>query len=221
MFNKVLIVEDHEIANLSVQRTLQELGVDEAKYVYYCDHALTWVKNALRDNNAFELLITDLVFEDDNTAQQINDGITLIREVKKLQEDLKVIILSAERKSPAIEEMLRSGLINGYVRKARRDAQYLIEAINAAVLNKSYISPESSNRIVAGNSHEFSKHDLAIVGLLAEGVLQKNIPSYLAEREIKPSGLSSVEKSLKQMKSVLGFSTNEQLIAYCKDMGIL
>ena len=34
MLKKVLIVEDHEIANISVQRTLAELNVQNVKYVY-------------------------------------------------------------------------------------------------------------------------------------------------------------------------------------------
>lgn len=221
MFNKILIAEDHEIANISVQKTLQDLGVSETRYVYYCDHALTWIKNAIREDSPFELLITDLVFEDDSTSQQIDDGITLIHEAKKLQEDLKVIILSAERKTPLIDEMLRNGLIDGYVRKARRDGQYLKEALNAAWAGKTYISPETNVNMSSSNYYEFSKHDLAIVSMLAQGVLQKNIPHYLEQRDIKPSGLSSVEKSLKQMKLALGFSNNEQLIAYCKDIGVL
>lgn len=221
MFNKILIAEDHEIANISVQKTLQDLGVSESRYVYYCDHALTWVKNAIRYGAPFELLITDLIFEDDNTSQHINDGIILINEVKKLQEDLKIIILSAERKSLLVDEMLRQGLVDAYVRKARRDGQYLREALYAAWSGKTYVSPEISNKLTVSNSHEFSKQDIAIVSLLSQGILQKNIPSYLEQQKIKPSGLSSIEKSLKQMKFALGFSNNEQLIAYCKDMGIL
>ena len=41
------------------------------------------------------------------------------------------------------------------------------------------------------------------------------------ENKIRPSGLSSIEKRLNNMKNVLEFSKNEQLVAYCKDMGII
>jgi two-component system capsular synthesis response regulator RcsB len=43
----------------------------------------------------------------------------------------------------------------------------------------------------------------------------------LQENQIKPSGLSSLEKRLNHIREVLNFSNNEQLIAYCKDMGIV
>jgi hypothetical protein len=57
--------------------------------------------------------------------------------------------------------------------------------------------------------------------LLSNGVLQKDIPNHLQEKKIKPSGLSSVEKRLNYMKEVLSFKNNEQLIAFCKDIGVI
>lgn len=49
MFKNVLIVEDHESANLSIQQTLEQLGVGSIKYVFYCDHAFNWIKKALQE----------------------------------------------------------------------------------------------------------------------------------------------------------------------------
>lgn len=85
MFRKVLIAEDHEITNVSVQRTISDLGVEIAKYVYYCDDALAWISRALRDGDAFDLLITDLSFEEDFNKQRIAGGIELIQAVKVIQ----------------------------------------------------------------------------------------------------------------------------------------
>ncbi|WDF67686.1 response regulator [Sphingobacterium oryzagri] len=221
MFKKVLIAEDHEIANISVQKTLQELGIADSKYVYYCDHALNWIKNALRDGEPYELLITDLIFEDDHTPQEITSGIDLVKAVKQLQPELKIIVLSAESRSGVVDELFRSHAIDGYVRKARRDAQHLREALQAAFANRTYQSPEIKESIREKNSHEFTTLDMHIISLLAQGVPQKNIPYYLQQKDIRPSGLSSVEKRLNLMREVLDFSKNEQLIAYCKDIGLI
>lgn len=221
MFKKVLIAEDHEIANISVQKTLQELSISDTKYVYYCDHALTWIKNALRDGEPYDLLITDLIFEDDNTPQQISSGIALVNAVKAVQPDIKVIVLSAESRSGVVDELFRTHAIDGYVRKARRDAQHLKEALHAVLHNRTYQSPEVKESIRDKNSHEFTALDLHIISLLAQGVAQKNIPYYLKEKNIKPSGLSSVEKRLNLMREVFDFTKNEQLIAHCKDIGLI
>lgn len=221
MFKKVLIAEDHEIANISVQKTLQELGIIDTKYVYYCDDALSWVRNALRDDEPYDLLITDLSFEDDYNKQRISGGMELIKEIAAIQPNLKVIVFSAENRSSIIEELFNKYGVQGYVRKARRDAQHLKEALYTLFEGRKYQSPDIKQAIRTRNSHDFSALDVNILSLLADGVLQKNIPYHLQERNIKPSGLSSIEKRLGLMKDLLGFSKNEQLVAYCKDIGLI
>ncbi|UZJ63309.1 hypothetical protein OKW96_12365 [Sphingobacterium sp. KU25419] len=134
---------------------------------------------------------------------------------------MKIIVLSAESRTAVIDELFKNRAINGYVRKARRDAQYLKEALHAAQQDKSYQSPEIKQSIREKNSHEFSTLDIHIISLLSQGVRQKEIPIYLQQQQVKPSGLSSVEKRLSLMKEVLEFSKNEQLIAYSKDIGLI
>lgn len=71
------------------------------------------------------------------------------------------------------------------------------------------------------NSYEFTDYDIILVSLLSQGVLQKNIPVYLQNNNIKPNSLSSVEKKLNNLKEELQISSNEQLIAFCKDLGLI
>jgi two-component system capsular synthesis response regulator RcsB len=59
------------------------------------------------------------------------------------------------------------------------------------------------------------------VTLLANGTLLKEIPNYLKENEIKRSSMSAVEKRLKDIKDSLNINSNEQLIAFCKDFGVI
>lgn len=221
MFKKVLIAEDHEIANISVRRTLQELGIVDTNYVFYCDTALTWIKNGLRDGQPYDLLITDLSFEEDNTPQVLKGGIDLIQAVKQVQPDLKIIVFSAENRPAQIEELFSNQAINAYVRKARKDAEHLKDALHQVAAGHTYQSPDIKQAIREKNTHEFSTLDIHIINLLAQGVLQKNIPTHLQEKNIRPSGLSSVEKRLSLMKEVLDFTKNEQLVIYCRDKGLI
>ncbi|HWV70746.1 MAG TPA: response regulator [Pseudosphingobacterium sp.] len=221
MFEKVLIAEDHESANISVRKTLEDLGVAKAQYVFYCDDALTWMKNALKNNQPYDLLITDLFFEEDYSKQKLTGGADLIKAIRKEQPKLKVIVFSAESRPAAIDGLFKELSIDAYVRKARNDAQTLKQAINAIYRGNRYISPDLKQIIKEKNSYEFTPFDVTIISLLSQGTLQKDIPFYLQQNNIKPSGLSSVEKRLNLMKEVLEFSKNEQLVAYCKDMGII
>lgn len=221
MFKKVLIAEDHEVANLSVHKTVQELGVEQVNYVYYCDDALTWIKNAIREGEPYDLLVTDLVFEDDIVPQKISHGKDLIKAAKEIQPELKVIVFSSIDRITLIEDLFRNYQIDGYVRKARHDGQHFKDAMRAVSTNKIYQSPDIRLALRSRNSHEFTNMDIQIISSLSKGILQKNIPQILQDLNIRPSGLSSIEKRLNLMKEVLGFTKNEQLVLYCKDKGLI
>lgn len=221
MFKKILIAEDHEMGSLSVQKTLEELNIPNVDYVYYCDDALAKVQKSIRDNELYDLLITDLSFEEDHYKQNIKDGKELIRKVKELQPSLKVIVFSGEHKPGIIDSLFNEYQINGYVRKARHDSKELKKSIASVFINEKYIPLELKQDLKKFNSYVFSAYQITLVSLLAKGVLQKNIPDHLKEKGMKSSSLSSIEKKLNSLKEDLQVTSNEQLVAFCKDIGII
>ncbi|KYP15249.1 response regulator [Flavihumibacter sp. CACIAM 22H1] len=221
MINKILIAEDHEMVNISLQKVLEELGATEVKYMYYCDDALTSIRHALNREQSFDLLITDLYFDEDGQKQLIKGGIELIAEARKLQPDLKVLVFSAEVKLSIIERLYNEFEIDAYVLKARNDARELKNALGEIAKNQRYFPRNLVQLRKQKNAFEFSSFDITILTLLSDGVRQKDIPAYLQKNQISPSGLSSVEKRLNFLKEQHDFSTNEQLIAFCKEFGII
>lgn len=221
MIHKVLIAEDHESANISIQRTLEELNITQVDYVYYCDDALHKITNGKQKNQPYDLLITDLSFEEDQQVQQIKSGTELIRAVREVQPDIKVLVFSADSKAATIETLFQQHQIDGYVRKARNDAKDLKAALSNLSNNQTYYPRHLVKLVNQKNSHEFTEYDITVISLLAQGVRQKQIPEFLAQKQIKPTGLSTVEKRLNHIREMLEFNNNEQLIAFCKDMGII
>ena len=221
MFEHVLIAEDHESVSNSVKLALIEVGVNSPEYVSYCDHALSWIKKASTTPKPYDLLITDLSFEEDQTVQQITDGTALISAVRAVQPDLKILVFTAEGRPEIIRPLIENLGINAYVRKARRDTQELKAAFEALANGKTYFPPQMKKPERNSHSFSFTTYDLTIIRLLAGGTKQKEIPQHLVENKITPSSLSSLEKRLSQIKEEYGFTTNEQLIAYCKDFKII
>jgi len=221
MITKVLIAEDHESANISVQKTLEELTITNVAYAYYCDDALNKIVHAVKINSSFDLLITDLYFEPDSNKQRLSGGMDLITAARKVQPDLKILVFSAENRPAIIDQLQNSYDIDGFVRKARNDAKDLKEAISEIAQHRRYLPRHIRQLIEKKNAYVFSEFDIRIITLLADGMLQKDIPAYLQRNGIKPSGLSSIEKRLNQMKDALGFTKNEQLVAHCKDLGAI
>lgn len=221
MFKKILIAEDHEMSSYSVQKTLEDLNISKVDYVYYCDDALAKVKKAIRENDPYDLLITDLSFEEDHYKQNIKGGEDLIQKVKEIHPSLKVIVFSGEHKSGIIDTLFKDYQINGYVRKARNDSKELKKSIASVFINEDYLSFDLKNEVKKLNSYEFTAYDITLVSLLSKGILQKHIPVHLQEKGIKPNSLSSVEKKLNSLKEGLEVTSNEQLVAFCKDIGII
>lgn len=221
MFKKVLIAEDHEHTNISVRKTLKDLDIIQHEFRYYCDDALELIEVTAKQGQSFDLLITDLSFEEDKNIQKITGGKELIKAAKLVQPGLKVIVFSLENNISIVDELFDDFGIDAYVRKARYDAEDLRRAIEAVANNKKYRSADLMRKKRADNSYDFKAFDIEIITLLCNGTPQKNIPACLQEKNIKPSGLSSVEKRLNAIKTSLNISNNEQLIAYCKDRKII
>jgi two-component system capsular synthesis response regulator RcsB len=221
MIKKVLIAEDHQSVNLSLQKTLEELAIVDVNNVYYCDDALEKIQKALQAGLSYDLLITDLFFEEDGKPQKLPDGKALITAVREVQPDLKVLVFSANAEPVTIDMLFQKLRIDGYVRKARNDAKELKQAIDLLNRNQRYFPRHLMQLVNKKNAHDFTPFDITIIQLLAQGMRQKDIPAYLQQQQIQPSGLSTIEKRLNQMKTAFGFFTNEQLVAYCKDMHIL
>lgn len=222
MFEKVLIAEDHESVSISVQKTLTDLSIphDARDYVYYCDDALSRIKKAISENHPYELLITDISF-DNEIPQEITGGAALIKAAKIIQPGLKVLVFSIENRITVANSFIYELGIDAFVPKARGDAKDLKLAIEAISLGKKYLSPNLRQAPRSLQTFDFTTFDKTIIYLLAEGTAQKDIPFYLQKNNIRPSGLSSVEKRLYTIKNALDISNNEQLIAFCKDQKII
>lgn len=221
MIDKVIIAEDQESANLSVQKTMEELRIKQIDYVFYCDHALNKIQMAKQKGQPYDLLITDLYFEADGTIQKIGGGFDLIRSVREVQPDIMILIFSAEQRPATIEMLFKNYEVDGYVRKARHDAKELKLAFEALSNQQQYYPRALTQLVKQSNTYEFTDFDINIISLLSQGYQQNEIPDYLKQRNIKPSSLSIIEKRLKQIRDELDFSKNEQLVLFCKEAGIL
>lgn len=221
MFKKVLIAEDHESSNFSVQNIVKQMEITVADYFYYCDDAYSNLKKSVEKQLPYELLITDLSFEDDGRKQLIKDGKELIKCCREENPNIKVIVFSGEHRLGVIDLLFRELKINAFVRKARSDSMELKKAIELVYINHTYISHNLKLPVKKVNTLEFSNYDIILLTLLSEGILQKNIPQILQQRNINPNSLSSVEKRISTMKIAMDVKNNEQLIARCKDLGII
>jgi len=215
MIDKVIIAEDHESENLSVQKTMEDLHITNTDYTFYCDDALKKIKLAQKAGSPYDVLITDLYFEDDGTSQILKDGFSLIKAVRETQPHIMVLVFSAENKPAKIKALYNDYGVDGFVRKARHDVKELRSAFEALSKGKQYYSLEIAQLLKQSKTYEFTDFDVDILRLLAQGKKQQAIADQLKRSP------STIEKTLKKMRDEFGFSKNEQLVVQCKDVGLL
>ena len=218
MFKKVLIADDCDSTNISVQKTLTDLRIifDSRDHVTYCDAALSRLQKALTNGEPYDLLITDLSFNND-IPQVLEDGTDLIRAAQKVQPGLKIMVFTGEGRSAVASRLYRDLNLDGYVPKGRGDIKDLKTAIEKIATDQRYLSANLRMDLKANFSIIFDEYDKMVISMLMEGNSQKEVAIYIKKNNIKPSSLSSLEKRLSEIKSTLNISNNEQLIAYCKD----
>ena len=221
MIDKVIIAEDQESANLSVQKTVEEMRITQVDHVFYCDDALSRIQTAKQKGKPYDLLITDLYFEADGVSQKIGGGFDLIQLVRTIQPEIMILIFSAENRPATIDMLFKNYEIDAYVRKARHDARELKTAIETLSKGQRYYPKSLGQLVKQSNAYEFTEFDVNILRLLSQGYQQNEIPGYLKQHRIRPSSLSTIEKRLNQIRDELGFSKNEQLVLFCKESGIL
>ena len=186
MIDKVIIAEDQESANLSVQKTMEEMRIRHIDHVFYCDDALSKIQIAKQKGQPYDLLITDLYFEADGSFQKIGGGFDLIKSVRSFQPGIMILIFSAENRPATIDMLFNNYEIDGYVRKARHDAKELKSALDALSKGQRYYPQALVQLVKKSNAYEFTEFDIKIIRLLSQGYQQNEIPDYLKQHNIKP-----------------------------------
>ncbi|WP_449388904.1 response regulator [Chryseobacterium lineare] len=220
MFKKVLIVEDQEVANLGIIRNMEELSIPHCEFATHCDEALQRLKSAAAEKKPYDLLIADLSFQKDHVNQDLKNGQELIREARKVQPELKVVVFSVEKRARIIDDLYKTYRIDGFVSKSRNDGKELRKTIRKVFEGETVMSQEILNAI-RNIPFALDAYDLKLLELLAKGLIQDEIEMYFRQNLIKPFSRRAIEKRLYELRDGVGAKNNVEMIVIFKDMGLI
>lgn len=221
MFRKVLVAEDMDDINKGVVSFLKELGIKEIQHVQYCDDALLKLKRADLDNEPYDLLISDLSFDNDFRDQKLNSGEELVTASREHFPELKIIMYSVEDRIQIVRRMFKRKLIQAYVCKGRNGLRDLSTALSRVSNEGIFLSDKVKHALKSNHHFEIDDFDIILLDQLSKGLSQDEISDYLKKNRIRPASLSSIEKRLNKLK--LEFKANNaiHLISKTKDMGLI
>lgn len=199
MFKKVVLVEDFQGENQGIAETLTEkLAIEELQTEFYCDKAFNRLKVALKKNEPYELMVTDLFFEKDHVDRKLTSGQELIKVARAQQPELKIIVHSMENNPIHINALFKEHKINGYVCKGRRGMIELVNAINEVFHNRTFVSPQL-NLTAANNTVELDAFDRAILKELANGLTKKEVSAKFKKENRTPNSESTIDKRISKL----------------------
>ncbi len=130
-----------------------------------------------------DLLITDYNLPDD-------DGLTLIRKVKRKYPSLKILVLSMHDEAHLVKEILKEG-VEGYIIKKDSDKE-LLDAIYSIRSGKTYLSSDINKILIRGlNGADEPKlltaREREVLKLIAREFTNKQIAEelFISERTVE------------------------------------
>ncbi|HMP74448.1 MAG TPA: response regulator transcription factor [Kiritimatiellia bacterium] len=177
---KVMVVDDHAIVRHGLAMLLKaEPGITLVAEAGSIPEALSLLETATPD-----LLLIDITLKEEN-------GLDLVRAIKRDHPHLKSIILSMHDEADYAERAIRAGAM-GYVMKEHAD-DVVIEAIRSVLNNRVYLSPEISSRLLLGMSGDdpartkpetgiesLTERELEVFEGIGRGLSSKDIADQLA-----------------------------------------
>jgi len=211
---RIIIVEDHTILREGLRSLLKE------------DENLQVTGEAGDGRTAVRLVLSqkpDLVLMDLSMPKM--NGFEAIREIKKIEPDIKIIALTVHNTEEYILMTLQAGA-DGYVLK---DATHdeLLMAIRQVLSGKRFLSPSVSGKVIEGylegkkNLQEKSQADTLthrereVLKLIAEGHKNKEVADFLC------ISMKTVEKHRANLMSKLDLHNTSSLTLYAVERGLV
>jgi DNA-binding NarL/FixJ family response regulator len=204
---KVLVVDDHPL----VRRGLAELISKEPDLEVTGEAAgASEALGQITSSNKPDLVIIDL-------SLQEGSGLDLIKQIKSMDDNIKVLVSSMHDESLFAERSIRAGA-SGYIHKEEA-TEKVIEAIRYVLKGKVYLSEDMSERILhqfagieelppEGSISKLSNRELEVFGLIGQGLSTRQIAEKL-HRSIK-----TIETYRESIKQKLNLRTSNELIRH-------
>jgi len=219
-FTKVFVSEDIDSNNLGIVTTIRQFGISEIGHSQFCDDTLWKIRNTALNGDPYQLLISDLSYEDGGNSK-ISSGQELIAEVKKVVPNIKIIVFSQFDQQSIIKPLLEEQNIDGYVCKGINGLKELKKGIESVAEDKKYTCPVATASLRKQNIVQLTNFQQQLLMLLAEGNKQSQISEIFIEKNVEPNSVRSIETNISKLKDAFNAATTTQLVYLASNFGLI
>ena len=219
---RILIADDHQLTLDGICFHLKELGGFDVVTINNCDAAFELIK--LNENTTpFQILFTDLSF--DNTTQQTNlkGGEELIKAIRKNKIDIKIGVITGHAETNRVYNVISNLNPNAYLLKSKCDATEIGFAVQKILHNEYYYTHEIHQKILSRNIVQIQMDEVAlqILNELPKHVKIANLEGIISKNDGIKIKLRSIETKLANLRTDLNANNNIDLILKAKELGII
>ena len=219
---RILIVDDHQLVIQGILCSLKEVGDFDVVTRNTCDEAFQLIKMH-QNNNPFQLLFTDLSFDNTTEDSLLDGGEELIKAIQNNGFNIKIAVITGHTETNRVYNVIRNLNPNAYLLKSKCDATEIGFAVQKMLANDFYYTHEIHQKIMRRNIIQIQMDDVAIqilkelpnhpkIGNL-EGIIKKSDGAFLK--------LRSIETKLGNLRADLNANNNTDLVLKAKELGII
>tara|TARA_B110000902_G_scaffold252703_1_gene314484 strand:+ start:9370 stop:10092 length:723 start_codon:yes stop_codon:yes gene_type:complete len=219
---RILIVDDHQLVIKGILCSLKEVGDFDVVTTNNCDDAFSLIKADI-NSNPFQLLFTDLSFDNITDQSILQGGEELIKAIIHDEIDIKIGVITGHTKTNRVYNVISNLKPNSYLLKSKCNAAEIGFAIQKMLVGEYYYTHEIHQKIMYRNIVKIQMDDIALQILKAlpnhakisnlEGIIKKNDGTRIK--------LRSIEAKLANLRTDLNANNNTDLILKVKELGII
>ncbi|PQJ80181.1 response regulator transcription factor [Polaribacter porphyrae] len=219
---RILVVDDHQLVIQGILCSLKEVGDFDIVTANDCDKAFQLIKNSLK-TNPFQLLFTDLSFDNTTEDSLIDGGEELIKAIKNNEFNLKIAVITGHTETNRVYNVISNLNPNAYLLKSKCDATEIGFAVKKMLANEFYYTHEIHQKIMRRNIIQIQMDDVAIQILkeLPNHAKISNLVGVIKKTDGTLLKLRSIEAKLSNLRADLNANNNTDLVLKAKELGII
>jgi DNA-binding NarL/FixJ family response regulator len=219
---KILIVDDHQLIIQGLLCSLEEVGDFEVVTTSDCDDALHLIK-ASEKNAPFQVVFTDLSFDNSTKETILNSGEALIKAIRVNEIQIKVAVITGHTETNRLYSVISNLKPNAYLLKSNCEAAEIGFAIQKMLKNEYYYSHIIHQKIIRRKITQIKIDDMALQILkeLPNHPKISNLEGIIVKNNGNKIKLRSIETKLANLRIDLNAINNTDLILKAKELGLI
>ena len=219
---KILIVDDHQLIIQGLLCSLEKVGNFEVVTTSDCDDALHLIK-ASEKSAPFQILFTDLCFDNNTKETKLNGGEALIKAIRINGIEIKVAVITGLTETNRVYSIISNLKPNAYLLKGNCEAAEIGFAIQKMLKNEYYYSHIIHQKIIRRKIAQIKIDDVSLQVLkeLPNHPKISNLEGVIVKNNGNKIKLRSIETKLANLRIDLNAINNTDLILKAKELGVI